>query len=76
VWYSCVAFWGHTTVSTVRQSYSLHPQTVIRLAAIATMQHRSVSKQLEFIVTEYIKNMCSNFDDSDNQMFNSLVGTV
>ena len=74
--YSCVAFACHTTVSTVRQSYSLHPKTVMYLSAIANLQHRSVSKQLDYIVTEYIKNAADTFTAIERTTFNTLVCTA
>ena len=63
-------------MSTVRQSYSLHPKTVMYLSAIANLQHRSVSKQLDFIVTEYIKTVADTFTVAEHNTFNTLVGTA
>jgi hypothetical protein len=46
------------------------------LSAIANLQHRSVSKQLDFIVTEYIKNAADTFTAIERTTFNTLVGTA
>ena len=46
------------------------------LSAIANLQHRSASKQLDYIVTEYIKNAVDTFTTVERTIFNTLVGTA
>lgn len=46
------------------------------LSAIASLQHRSVSKQFDYIVTEYIKNAADTFTATERTTFNTLVGTA
>jgi hypothetical protein len=46
------------------------------LSAIAHLQHRAVSKQLDFIVTEYIKNVADTFTAIERTTFNTLVNTA